>query len=149
MTYGNEIEGIGQCILDYRYNEADARCGMTFLQSGVTPIVFLSGLGYGVSVSNSIEQAATATYQKYFLHAQPCDIIFFEHNYHRASKENSFYLVKMTWNSREESFKHPKFEGISSVELEHMLSCYGYYRQQLPDMRFESAKVISFSKYQK
>lgn len=137
-----EMEGVGQCVLTYDYNGGHAACGMTFFQCGMTPVVILTDLDRGVSITNSMEDAASRVYSAHFLHTEPAKILFFEH-YPRSGNVEEFFRVKMLWNKTAERFCSPEFSPVSKNELLHLLSCYGYHRKDFPSLQFKPAKIIS------
>lgn len=139
----SKMDGIGQCVLDYDHGGCQVACGMTFFQCGMTPIILLTDLDRGVSITNSIESAATAVYAMHFLHVNPLEILFFEH-YSRDGGANEFFRVKMLWNRRVERFCSPEFSSVSEDELGHLLSCYGYHRKNIPSLKFKSATIMQF-----
>lgn len=137
----NEMEGMGQCVLNYDHDGGQALCGMTFFQCGLTPTILLSDVGCGVSITNSIESAASRAYSSHFLHINPSKILFFEH-YHREDGVDEFFRVTMLWDRFAERYCSPKFSQVSKEELLHLLSCYGYRRKDFPGLLFEPAKII-------
>ena len=139
----HNIDGIGQCVIRYDYRDETACCGMTFFQCGRAPLVILTDLGRGVSVTNSIESAASFCRVMHFLHVAARDIMFFEH-YHRPTGEDEFFSVKMTWDGMEERYVGPEFSPISQDELHHLISCYGYREADIPQLSFKPAKIIEF-----
>ena len=140
-----EKSGVGQCVITYDHKGRSLHCGMTFFQCDVTPVVILTDIDCGVSVTNSIESAASFVRSMHFLHIKPEKIIFFEH-YSRESGEDEFYQVKMSWSAMSERYCSPQFIETSARSLKHFLSCYGFRKDDLPDMRFAPAKIISFNR---
>ena len=137
-------EGIGQCVLEYKHGGRDLNCGMTYFQCGVVPIVILTDLDDRVSLTNSFESAAAAAYKQFFLHVEFADIIFIEHYNRKTPEVDSYFRVEMKWAPMLESYSAPSFGQIDRRTLEHLLSCYGHSRSDIPQMTFASAQVYQF-----
>ena len=147
----DEMEGLGQCLLKYDHcsqksiHHGQSYCGMTFFQCAVTPILIFTDLEQWISITNSIESVATTARAMHFLHTQPKELLFFEHYHRKTEGIDSFYQVKMDWDFLNERYTNPIFKKISKNELKHLLSCYGYFRYEIPDLSFKKADVISFN----
>ena len=140
----NNAKGVAQNLLKYEVNDQMTHCGMTYFQCGVSPIVIFTDLDQQISITNSIESAATSAHAMHFLEADPKRVMFIEH-YRRAWPDpDTFHQVKMDWDWRNERYKDPQFIRVTTGELEHLLGCYGYDKRNLPKMDFLKADVIQF-----
>lgn len=138
------VEGAGQCLLEYEYSGKLTRCGMTFFQCGASPILIFTDLEQWVSITNSIESVASTAHAFHFLHVAPKELLFFEHYPRNTPDKDSFFRVKMDRDPRSERFRNPIYTEVSHEELIHLLSCYGYFGRRIPNMTFKKAEVIQF-----
>lgn len=80
------------------YGIHPSRCGLKIIRfQGKAPIVILTDIGMGTSVTNAIEDIATAVYKAYFTADTPPEsIVWVEHYPPRGKGQNS--LDKETWD---------------------------------------------------
>lgn len=143
-TASIKLSTSGQCVLTYDFNGENAVCGLTFFQCGVAPVIILSDLGKNISVTNSIEAAASTARSLYFTYSKPEHVLVLEH-YRRENGADEFFQVKMRWNRLNECYANPRFSNALSMdELIHLLACYGYSRSDMPGLSFTPAKIIQF-----
>lgn len=141
-----DTEGVGQCVLNYNHADGQVMCGMTFFQCAATPVIILTDMNSSVSITNSIESAASNARVMHFLHVRAEEFMFFEH-YHREDGCDDFSQVKMRWDGLAERYTGAEFISVTKEALLHLLSCYGYRGKKIPDFRFKPARVIQFRRH--
>ena len=134
-------DGFAQFLLRYEHDKGINHCGATFFQCGRSALVVLTDLDRGVSITNTIESAASFVRSMHFLQVKPSEMIFFEH-YRRDGGVNDFYRVKMIWDMMNERFCAPEFVQVTQDDVNHLLSCYGHNQFVAPTSWFQPAKVF-------
>jgi len=143
-----DTESVLQAVIDYKTPTMKARCGVSIFQCGISPVVILTDLdSEGMSVTNSIEAAASHVYKNYLTMVDHNKISFIEHYpVTDRRKESSFYRVEMGWCENSESYTNPQWKKTFEEGVLNLLLCYGYRKESNIDLSFKKADVLQFVK---
>lgn len=111
------------------YSGCRSICGLKIIRRFLGEIyVVLTELkdNQGTSITNAIENIATKIYKEYMQDTAVHDIHWIEHygqcSYKKdgTAKDESFSLVKLTWNNQKGCFQDPKWQSCCAKTLTNM-----------------------------